>query len=326
MTEQFKKRFPWDLDWNLLRTFMVIVEQRGITLAADHLGLKQPTVSNALKRLEERVERRLIERKPNFFRVTSTGLLLYQECVEIFGTIARLPDLMKESDDEITGHVSIAMASHVISTFFDDVLSRYSQKNPKITFSISISESQDVLKSIIQKRASLGICLVNKKDPRLEYDIIYRQFFGFFCGPKHRLFGKKNVKLKDLEGENSVSFQTDHETGALNAVSLLRAKAKFAPKLKGTSSSLQEVRRMIIAGLGVGPLPLHIAQRDLDEGTLWQLPPYNDLLPINIYFVKNPRANMNRAEEGFITSLSEAIANTPLNQRTYRNIEHSEET
>lgn len=53
-------RFPWQLDWNLLRTFTVVVEQRGISRAADFLGRKQPTISAALKRLGEAVGQRLI--------------------------------------------------------------------------------------------------------------------------------------------------------------------------------------------------------------------------------------------------------------------------
>ena len=51
MVKPYEQRFPWHLDWNLLRTFMVVVEQRGISRAAYLLGLKQPTISAALKRL-----------------------------------------------------------------------------------------------------------------------------------------------------------------------------------------------------------------------------------------------------------------------------------
>ena len=47
-----RRRFVWEIDWNLLRTFMVIVQERGLTAAGEKLSLKQPTVSNALKRLE----------------------------------------------------------------------------------------------------------------------------------------------------------------------------------------------------------------------------------------------------------------------------------
>jgi len=40
MVKPYEHRFPWTLDWNLLRTFMVIVQQGGVTKAATVLGLK----------------------------------------------------------------------------------------------------------------------------------------------------------------------------------------------------------------------------------------------------------------------------------------------
>jgi DNA-binding MarR family transcriptional regulator len=61
------------LDWNLLRTFVVLVEAQGITRAAERLGLQQPTVSNALRRLEETLGRRLIDRSPGTFELTEAG-------------------------------------------------------------------------------------------------------------------------------------------------------------------------------------------------------------------------------------------------------------
>ena len=52
--QPYEQRFPWNLDWNLLRTFMIVVDQKGLTRAADYLGVTQPTISSALKRLEAR--------------------------------------------------------------------------------------------------------------------------------------------------------------------------------------------------------------------------------------------------------------------------------
>ena len=46
-------QFARNLDWNLLHTFMVIVQEQGIVTAAERLHVTQPAVSSALKRLEE---------------------------------------------------------------------------------------------------------------------------------------------------------------------------------------------------------------------------------------------------------------------------------
>lgn len=82
MIDQRSERLVWELDWNLLRTFVVIAEVKSITRAAEQLKLKQPSVSNALKRLEDRVGRRLVERDATRFELTEVGKLLYEQSIE----------------------------------------------------------------------------------------------------------------------------------------------------------------------------------------------------------------------------------------------------
>ncbi|GAB5470282.1 MAG: LysR family transcriptional regulator [Rhodospirillales bacterium] len=311
-------RFAWNLDWNLLRTFMVIVEEESITRAALRLGLKQPTVSNALRRMEDRLGRRLIDRKPNVFRVTAVGALLYEECVEIFGTVSRLPVLLRDIEEEVTGRISIALTTHVISPLFDEALSSFHRDHPKVRSTLTVNTSEASVKAVLQKQASFALCLVHKQDPRLRYEVMYREFFGFFCGPTHRLFGKRGLTLEDLRGERSVSFQTDQPDDSLRDVALLRARAGLDATIVGISPSLEEVRRMIVAGMGIGPLPLHIAEQERIGGDLWRLPPYEDPPEVNIWLVWNPTAKLNRAEARLLDLLRLKIAETPIEARTYR--------
>ncbi|RVA01114.1 LysR family transcriptional regulator [Mesorhizobium sp. M7A.F.Ca.US.001.02.1.1] len=311
------ERLVWDLDWNLLRTFVVIAEVKGITRAAERLNLKQPSVSNALRRLEDRVGRRLVERDATRFELTEVGRLLYEQSVEVFGTISQLPLLMRGISDDVTGHVMIATASHVVSPLFDQALSEFHSNYPHASITISVAASTEVAKQVRDRRASFGICLVSQRDPALEYAMVYREFFGFFCGPQHRLYGQTGLTLTDLRGEPSVSFQTDHISDALRPVALLRSEARLNADVVGVSSSLEEVRRMIVAGLGIGPLPLHVARRDVADGMLWRLPPYDAPPAIDLFLLVNPDKVMNRAEKALLSGLQTLIADTPLEDRIY---------
>lgn len=315
--ERSMERVAWDLDWNLLRTFMVIVQEGGITAAANRLLLKQPTVSNALRRLETKLGKRLVDRGPGRFRVTEAGNLLYRECVEIYGSVSRLSVLLRDVEDEVAGEVRIAMASHVISPLFDDALSEFHRAHPRATYSVEVATSSVVTERVLEKQASFGVCLVHEQHPRLTYKLLFREHFGFFCGPRHRLFGKTGLALSDLKGETSVSFRTDRLSDALRPVTLLRATAGIDDRVIGVSSNLEEVRRMIVAGLGIGPLPVHAVERDVRDGLLWRLPPYEDAPAIDIYLVSNPRARLNRAEAGLLRMLSQRVDALPLSQRTY---------
>ncbi|QKC97190.1 LysR family transcriptional regulator [Mesorhizobium sp. NZP2298] len=311
------ERLVWDLDWNLLRTFVVIAEVKSITRAAERLNLKQPSVSNALRRLEDRVGRRLVDRDATRFELTEVGLLIYEQSVEVFGSISQLPLLMRGISDDVTGHVMIATASHVVSPLFDRALAEFHRNYPRASITISVAASTEVAKQVRERRASFGICLVSQRDPALDYAMVYREFFGFFCGPQHRLYGKAGLKLADLRGEPSVSFQTDHISDALRPVALLRSEARLNADVVGVSSSLEEVRRMIVAGLGIGPLPLHVARRDVADGTLWRLPPYDAPPAIDIFLLTNPDKVMNRAEKALLSGLQALIAGTPLDERIY---------
>ncbi|MEP1932778.1 MAG: LysR family transcriptional regulator [Roseibium sp.] len=311
------ERLARELDWNLLRTFIVLAQSSSVTAAADKLRLKQPTVSSALKRLEDRLGRKLINRKPGLFELTESGALLFKEAVEIQGSILRLGTLMRDVTDEIRGHVEIAMASHVVCPLFDDALREFHENHPAATFSINVSSSKNALEAVTSRRASLAVCLVRDRNPKLEYLRLFREFFGLFCGPPHPHFGRKDLTKADLAGQSAVSFVTDRLEDALRPVTLMRAEADLEDRVVGTSANLEEVRRMIIAGLGIGPLPVHVVRRDVEDNLLWQLPPYERLPEIDVHVVWNPKAKLNRAEAALRDMLLEKIRLTPIEERTY---------
>lgn len=290
-------------DWNLLHTFMVIAQEGSVTRAADRLLLQQPTVSNALKRLEEQLGYRLIERGAGRFELTEHGAVLYHESQEICGTIGRLSQLLKDGGTELAGHLSIHMASHVVFPPLDEALAEFHAAHPNVTLDIEVNTSGNVAQAVLAKDATIGICLVSGRHPRLAYRLLFREHFGFFCGPRHRLFGCRALTTEDLRGEAFVSFDTDRLTDALRPVALLRAQLQLSGRIMGTSSNLEEVRRMIGAGLGIGPLPIHVVERDVRDGLLWQLPPYEAPPAVDIYLVTNPRARLSRAERLFIEAL-----------------------
>lgn len=314
----YEQRFPWDLDWNLLRTFKVVVEQGGITKAANFLGLTQPTLSSALKRLELAIGEKLIDRRPGHFQVTNAGRVLFKECSSLFGSVSQIPGTLQQTKDSIGGHISISMTSHIVSAHFDDVLRLFNQAHPDVTYSMSVSESSEVIDRVRENRATFGLCLMQERDKELVSTPLYQQFFGLFCGPSHRLFGKLDIDHRELRGEPSVAFQTEVESGPLFLVAELRERALLNPKMKGVSANLLELRRMIVTGIGIGALPLHIARRDIEAGLLWQLPPYANLPNANLYLVTNPRRSCNPAESRLLQALDTMMSSTDLSDRTYR--------
>ncbi|WP_244504716.1 LysR family transcriptional regulator [Jannaschia faecimaris] len=305
----------------MLRTFMVVVEKRGISKAAASMGLKQPTISAALKRLEQAVGKTLIIRKPNEFTITRAGQVLYTECATIFGTVSQLPAILDENNAELRGHLSIAITSSVVSEHFDAFLNRFSNAHPDVTYSFSVLESDEVVEMVTLNRASFGICLLSMHPKALNTLILYDEFFGLFCGPRHRLFAAESIVPADLDGEPFVAFQTEAEGGPLEVVSRLRSRLNLSRNWRGVSSSLNEIRRMIMADIGIGALPLHVAQRDVAAGRIRQLPPYDNLPKVSIHLVSNPARRKSEVEAAFLSAIEAELATIGIIERTYGNEE-----
>lgn len=303
------------LDWNLLRTFMVIVQEGSITAAAGRLLLTQPAVSLALKRLEESLGRRLIDRGPGRFVVTEAGEMIYREVVEIYGTISRFGVLVREIREEISGHVRILMTSRIQTVLLDRTLKEFHRRHPKVTFRIDVIPSTDVHIALQQKVGTLGICLMRESIPGLEDEVLIHQTYRLYCGREHRFYGVEDLDTSDLREEDFVSFTSDQIDGALSPLALFRAREGFAGRVVGASANLEEVRRMIVCGLGIGPLPEHIAARDVADGELWELPPYDGVAPVNIHLVWNPQTKFNRAEAAFLETLRKTVRDLPVEKR-----------
>lgn len=309
------ERFTRELDWNLLRTFLVVVQEGGITSAAARLCVTQPAVSLALKRLESHLGRQLVQRGGGRFRITEAGEGIYREVVEIYGNISRFGMMVRDIREELSGHVRVLLVSRVQTRFLDDAVREFHENHPLVTFRFDVQSAAEVHMGLQQKMGSLGVCLMREPVPGLASEILVRQTYRLYCGASHRLFGQDSLVTNDLRQENFVSFISDQIDGMLSPLAVFRAREGFAGRTVGSSSNLEEVRRMIVCGLGIGPLPEHIAAPDVASGMLWPLPPFDGVAPVDIHVAWNPSARLNPAEEAFIEHLLGKVRDLPVAQR-----------
>jgi len=305
------------INWNLLHTFVVIAEAESVSRAAHQLGRGQPAVSAALRKLEEQLGCRLAERGPTAFTLTDAGRIVYREAREICGSIDRVSTLVTDLSGELTGSVNLTIASHMTSPLIDRAFAEFHRLHPKATFSTLVMNSPEIMKQMAESLIYFGIGPVSTLRPEFEYFHIFKEHCGFYCGPTHRLFGVKGLTLADLENERAITYRNAIFSDVLQSITDMRHQARFADPFVGVSSHMEEVRRMIVAGLGIGPIPVHVAQRDVRDGFLWRLPPYKDVMPINIYLITNPRVRPSRSEQAFIDVLKGIVEATPYEQRVY---------
>ena len=311
-------RLSKKINWNLLYTFTILGETKSVSRTAQILGRGQPAISAALKRLEEQVGHALAERGPRYFRLTDAGNMLYREAREICGSIDRISSLLKDADEMLTGNVRLTIASHMSSPIIDQSLADFHRRYARATLTITVMNSREMLEALTDRLICFGIGPIYSKAPKFNYIHIFREYCGFYCGAGHPLFGRTNLTVADLENQSAITYRSAIDTDTLKSISDMRETVRFADPLTGVANNLEEVRRMIIAGLGIGAIPVQIAARDVKDGLLWRLPPYEDVMPIDIYLIVNPAVRPSRAEAAYLEILGGIIDKTPKGKRVYR--------
>jgi len=311
------ERFCRSLDWNLLYTFLIIAEEKGVTKAAKRLLLTQPAITNALKRLESQFDCILIDRGAGEFSLTKAGQLLYEECLEIYSGVSRIAAALKDVREDVTGHVSIATATHAESPVIDAALVRFHRTYPKATLSIKVATSGDVVTQVKRKTASCGIGLTTARQPGLNYELIYRERFAFYCGKLNPLFGRNDIRKEELAREAYVTFPTDEPDGEMSEFAMARTRLGLEHAPVGRSYYLEELRRLIEIGVGIGPFPVHVAKPYVDMQRLWRITNFEDLPIYDIALITNPKTRHNPAEAAFIDILRDEIKRVPLKDRSY---------
>ncbi|WP_413615504.1 LysR family transcriptional regulator [Halomonas cupida] len=273
------------LDWNLLRTFQVIVQMQSISSASARLHITQSAVSQALRRLETQLDRKLIERSGGHFYLTTSGRHVYEIAEAVNGDISRLQLLLSSVDNDVVGEIKVLAASRIQSDVYDRFWANFRARYPAINVHLDVMRSDDIIDTLRNATATIGIGLAPRPIKGLERYFFLRQRYAMFCGKGHHLFSAETTRLEDLANEDFVSFSSDIIGGSLSPLTIFRDQHGFTGKVIATSPNYDEIVRLLIAGYGIGCLPRHSAGLEVDRGRLRMLPPEDGICDVELHML-----------------------------------------
>ncbi|WP_072395204.1 LysR family transcriptional regulator [Hyphomicrobium sp. CS1GBMeth3] len=266
--------FARNLDWNLVKLFLSIVRSGGISTAARALNKQQPTVSAGLKRLEEHVGAALFVRTARGVALTPAGRTFLAAAEEIEVLISGMPGEAARASGRLQGVVTVRVISDLVSPEFDSAMVAFHQLHPEVEIRLDIAPWRDVVLSVKDGSADLGIACDSVTSPELRYRPLMREEQQLYCGKAHAAFGKTSCDPEALAKEVFVLTGED-EPAELTS---FRQRYGLGEYVGGSAETLHEVKRLIQIGIGIGFLPTVVAQDAVAADELWPvLRP--DLLP-----------------------------------------------
>ena len=148
------------IDPDLLRAFVAVVETGGFSQAGQRLLRGQSAVSLQIKRLEQRLGVRLLERSPRRVALTGNGEFILAYARRILALNDELAARVREP--EITGLIRIGAPEDFATTHLPKALARFARSHPRVALEVTCELTLQVLDRF--DAGQLDIALV-KREP-----------------------------------------------------------------------------------------------------------------------------------------------------------------
>ena len=266
-TPMTDKKIANRVDWNLMRTFVDIVRAGGIGAAARQLNRQQPSISAALKRLEEHVGASLLRRTATGVEMTAAGKAMMALCEDMLESARMVPHQIAQATKRVEGIVRIQIVSGLVSVEFDEAIASFHRRNPEIHIEIRVSPWRQVLDALERGEVEIGVGYDSAVRGSLMYEPLLVERQQLYCARSHPYFGYRVSRFNELKDEGFVLTGDDE----IELITQLRRRYRLGTEVNGLAEDINEARRLIVHGVGIGFLPIYVAEDDVAKGRLWPL-------------------------------------------------------
>lgn len=291
-----------DLDLQLLRLFVCVVENGGFSAAQGELGIGQSTISTQMAKLETRLGFRLCERGKAGFRLTPKGEQVLAATRKLFAAIDTFKGEARGMADKLLGSLSIGLSE----SLDDDVLARvgvaigaFRQRNQDVHIDLLSAMPAELERRLLQDQLHLAIGYFSGVQTALNYQLLFEEQQALFCGRDHPLFGRTELDGELLQQQDGVH----HPYRFIGADEPWQAVASSA-----RSEQVEGTLAFILSGAHIGYLPRHIAAPWKARGLLRALLPEVYGFTVQFHLASHRGRQPSEAQQAFVTDLLAAFA------------------
>ncbi len=251
-----------------MRIFVSVFRNGSVTKASGELHLAQPSVSLALRELEDYYGVCLFERIGRRIYPTDCGRELYEYAVHVEGLFDEMEKRIRNWDAIGTLRVgsSIAIGTHILP----ELLKRLQQKYPELTVKVTIGSSRSVERDIEENKVDLGLVESSPQAEGIETEPFMTDELCAIAPAGHPLTEKQEIGLWELAGYPMLLREKGSAARDIVDAYFALRELRIEPRWESTSS--QAIVRGVEEGLGVAVLPFLLVKEDLERGKIVRLP------------------------------------------------------
>jgi LysR family hydrogen peroxide-inducible transcriptional activator len=260
-----------------LRYLVAVADERHFGRAAHKCCVSQPTLSAQLRKLEDYLGVRLVERQPRRVALTEAGRKVVERARRILQDSDEIVSMARQASDPLTGTLRIAFIPTIGPYLLPRVAPRLRKALPRLKLLLFEHQTTLLLERLHAGVIDLGILALPVELGGLESRVLFEEPFSVALNPDHPLAERKTLRPADLDGETLLLLEDGHCLRDQALEVCARVQVHESEDYRATS--LETLRQMVAAGHGVTLLPEMALHGPYDDARSLAVRPFAKPVP-----------------------------------------------
>jgi DNA-binding transcriptional LysR family regulator len=219
-----------------LEMFIALANERHFGRAAEAMGVTQPSLSGAIKQLEDQLGVQLVFRGSRFKGLTPEGARVLSWALKIVADTRTMRDEMRTLRRGVSGNLRIGVIPTALPVI-SELTSPFLEQNPNVALTILSRTSAEILDGIERLELEAGVSyLDNEPLGRVVQVPIYRETYVLLMGRDHALAGRASVRWEEAAAERLCLLTGDMQNRRIINQHLSEAGAHVHPTVESNST------------------------------------------------------------------------------------------
>lgn len=274
------------MDIRQLEYFAEVAKHLSFTKAASRLHVSQPSISKAIKNLEEDLGVPLFYRSSKQLELTDAGKAVLENTRDVLSSFNNLRAQLTDLLDLKQGHIHIGIPPIIGAQFFSKYISEYKEKYPFIHIHLTEVGTKMIRKGVESGELDIGLICNCSVQEHLEVRKILYDPLMLVVHKDHPLASMETVPFELLKDEPFIIYPKDFTLH--DRIIEECSKHQFYPTIMCESSQKDLMVELVLAKLGITILPKQICEK-LKHPSLISVPfqSENLFLELGVIWKKN---------------------------------------
>ena len=259
---------------NELKYIVAVAKEKHFRKASETCFVSQPTLSVAIKKLEDELGVILFERRKQDVLITSVGKKIITIAEEILERSKDIKQISKEAQGDLSSELKIGAIYTIAPYLLPKLIPSFHKLAPNIPLIIEENYTHALADKLQSGELDIVILSLPFDEPNIETYPLYEETFSAIIPKEHPLAkGNKPVKLQEIEDETVLLLGSGHcfRDQVVEAFPNLMHLNYQSDRLQKTfeGSSLETIRYMVSSGVGISIFPCtSLSERDEELFTI----------------------------------------------------------